>query len=103
MGRWWLAPPAARKPRLTPGLCPRRWSNEDMPMMAKTAPRGKNNSHVNHTDFPHERILRIRAVLELTGRSQSRIYEAMAAGTFPKPIPIGDRAVGWLQSEVMAW
>lgn len=27
----------------------------------------------------------------------------MAAGSFPKPIPLGEHAVGWVASEVDAW
>ena len=27
----------------------------------------------------------------------------MAAGTFPKAIPLGQRAVGWLEDEIKEW
>jgi prophage regulatory protein len=49
------------------------------------------------------RIIRIRAVREKTGRATSAIYAAMAKGMFPRPVPLGDRAVGWLEHEVDAW
>lgn len=49
------------------------------------------------------RILRLREVERRTGRKSSSIYEGIAAGTFPKPVPLGLRAVGWLEDEVEAW
>jgi prophage regulatory protein len=48
-------------------------------------------------------ILRRNAVQKATGLSRSSIYERMAQGDFPKPIPLGPRAVGWVESEVMEW
>ena len=41
------------------------------------------------------KFLRLRQVIEATGRSRSSIYEAIKEGTFPPPIPIGARAVAW--------
>jgi prophage regulatory protein len=38
-----------------------------------------------------------------TGLSRSTIYEKMKNGTFPKPVKLGPRAVGWLETEVDAW
>jgi prophage regulatory protein len=49
------------------------------------------------------RILRLREVEQRTGRKSSGIYEAISEGTFPKPVPIGLRAVGWLESEIEDW
>lgn len=50
-----------------------------------------------------ENILRLPAVKQRTGYSQSSIYRKVKEGTFPKPIPLGARAVGWLESDVNAW
>lgn len=50
-----------------------------------------------------ETILRRPAVQSATGLSRSTIYAMMAAGRFPKPIPLGLRAVGWAESEINAW
>ena len=50
-----------------------------------------------------ERILRRPKVQDRTGLSRSSLYAMMAAGTFPKPIPLGPRAVGWAESEIAAW
>ena len=48
-------------------------------------------------------ILRRHAVQARTGLSRSTIYLRVAQGTFPRPIPLGPRAVGWLEGEVEAW
>lgn len=48
-------------------------------------------------------IMRRPAVEAKTGLSRSTIYQQMNAGTFPKPIRLGPKAVGWLESEVLAW
>lgn len=49
------------------------------------------------------KILRIRSVQEFTGISRSSIYEKISQGEFPKPISLGSRSVGWLESDVQAW
>jgi prophage regulatory protein len=48
-------------------------------------------------------ILRLPAVKASTGLSRSTIYLRMAEGTFPKPVSLGGRAVGWLEAEVQEW
>jgi prophage regulatory protein len=48
-------------------------------------------------------ILRLPAVKSRTGLSRSTIYLRMAEGTFPKPISLGDRAVGWVEDEITDW
>lgn len=49
------------------------------------------------------KILRLPAVQSLTGLARSSIYLKMANGLFPKPISLGVRTVGWLESEVLDW
>ena len=49
------------------------------------------------------KIYRRRNVEHLVGLSRSTIYAMMAAGTFPKPIKLGKRAVGWRESDVLDW
>jgi len=48
-------------------------------------------------------ILRLPAVKARTGLSRSTIYLRIAEGTFPKPISLGGRAVGWIETEVDDW
>ena len=50
-----------------------------------------------------DEVLRLPGVKRRTGLSRSSLYLRIAEGTFPKPIPLGDRAVGWLSNEVDAW
>jgi prophage regulatory protein len=49
------------------------------------------------------KILRMPAVKAETGhRSHASIYNAIRAGLFTKPVPIGQRSVGWPEDEVLA-
>lgn len=49
------------------------------------------------------KILRRREVESLTGKSRSSLYRDMDVGKFPKPIKLGEKAVGWIEEEVLAW
>lgn len=49
------------------------------------------------------RILKLKEVMERTGLGRSSIYKFVAEGTFPKPISLGARAVGWVDGEVDEW
>ncbi|MET0005349.1 MAG: AlpA family transcriptional regulator [Candidatus Thiodiazotropha sp.] len=48
-------------------------------------------------------ILRRPAVEARTGLSRSTLYQRMSEGNFPKPISLGDRAVGWVEDEINDW
>ena len=48
-------------------------------------------------------ILRLPAVKTRTGLSRSTIYLRISEGSFPKPISLGGRAVGWLEADVDDW
>ena len=52
---------------------------------------------------PPTRFLRLPDVLERTGLSRSTIYVRLAEGCFPRPVPLGGRAVGWIEAEVDEW
>ena len=47
-------------------------------------------------------ILRRKQVQARIGLSRSTLYLRIAEGTFPKPVSLGARAVGWPASEVEA-
>ena len=49
------------------------------------------------------RILRRHQVERKIGLSRSSIYQMMSDGTFPLPIKLGKRAVGWAQSDIDEW
>ena len=48
-------------------------------------------------------ILRLPTVKARTGLSRSTIYLRISNGTFPIPISLGGRAVGWIESEIQEW
>ena len=48
-------------------------------------------------------FLRRKQVETRTGLSRSTIYQYIKDGAFPKPEPLGPRAVGWLESDVSEW
>ena len=49
------------------------------------------------------RFLRLPEVLARTGLSRSTIYVRLEQGRFPRPVSLGGRAVGWIESEVDEW
>ncbi|NKJ47190.1 hypothetical protein CIC12_10635 [Burkholderia sp. SG-MS1] len=56
-----------------------------------------------------DKVLRMKALNETTGVSRSAAYNKLDPAskyfdpTFPKPIRLGARTVGWRESEVEAW
>jgi prophage regulatory protein len=50
-----------------------------------------------------DRFLRLADVVQTTGLSRSTIYDYMAVGKFPKPVPLGQQARGWVESEIGQW
>jgi prophage regulatory protein len=50
-----------------------------------------------------DRILRLPQVKDRTGLGRSSIYAAVRNGSFPPPISISERAVGWTASSIDAW
>ena len=50
-----------------------------------------------------QRILRLPEVCAITGLGRSFIYQLQAAGSFPRRVKLGVRAVGWLEDEVQRW
>lgn len=74
---------------------------QSLPMGADAMPGGPEPSTTS-IEMPL-RFIRLQEVMKMTARSQSRLYADMAAGKFPKCVPIGDRAVAWVESEVIAW
>ena len=52
---------------------------------------------------PAPTILRRKQVESRTGLARSTIYQRVRAGTFPAPISLGAKSVGWVEAEVNAW
>lgn len=50
-----------------------------------------------------KRIIRLPAVEAKTGLKHSEIYQRIKDGVFPRQVPLGTKAVGWLEHEVDQW
>lgn len=55
------------------------------------------------TSTTSKTILRLPQVIQKTGRGRASIYADIGKGIFPEPISLGERSVGWLESEVDHW
>jgi prophage regulatory protein len=49
------------------------------------------------------RILRFPDVVTKTGLSKSAIYGRIRSSEFPVPVPLGPRAVGFVEQEINEW
>ncbi|WP_234830761.1 helix-turn-helix transcriptional regulator, partial [Vibrio anguillarum] len=49
------------------------------------------------------KVIRLKEIIELTGLSKSTIYRLTESKKFPKQLSLGERSVGWLESEVNEW
>lgn len=50
-----------------------------------------------------KQIIRPSDVIKKIGLSRSSLYKHMAAGTFPQSIALGERAIGFLSSDIDDW
>jgi prophage regulatory protein len=50
-----------------------------------------------------QQIIREKEVIKIVGKSRTTIWRDEKAGTFPKRVKLGARAVGWLRSDLEAW
>lgn len=49
------------------------------------------------------KLMRLKDVICKTGLGRSTIYKFMAEGQFPKAVPLGGRAVAWVEQEIDDW
>jgi len=49
------------------------------------------------------RMIRLPEVVRRTALSRSQIYRLIELGTFPRQIPLSERAAGWIEEEVNGW
>lgn len=54
-----------------------------------------------NTDTPQ--ILRLPAVMHMTGLGRSSIYAFIKNETFPQSMKLGPKAVGWLREDIENW
>lgn len=50
-----------------------------------------------------DKVHRMLSTLDITGLCKSSLYDQLKKGQFPKPVMLGKRAVGWRESDLMAW
>ena len=62
-----------------------------------------------NTTFTSNSIIRLKALVQLTGLSRSTIYDKLNPKSprfdplFPQKVSLGARAVGWYMQEVEQW
>ena len=59
-------------------------------------------THTNPDQRPR-RFIKLAQVKDYTSLSTSEIYRRIAAGNFPAPIKLGERASAWSAAEVDSW
>ncbi|WP_160106149.1 helix-turn-helix transcriptional regulator [Pseudomonas izuensis] len=60
-------------------------------------------STISFEDLPAWAVMRLPVVKAVTGLSRVSIWNGVKAGTFPRPVQIGPRCVGWRVSDVRAF
>jgi prophage regulatory protein len=66
--------------------------------MEKYEPSASNSSQ------PAElRLIRLKEVLAICGKSRSSVYDAIKKGEFPAPIKLHGRSSAWIKSEILQW
>lgn len=48
-------------------------------------------------------LVRMKDLPALTGISRAELYRKIAAGSFPRPVSLGTRAVAWRIADLQAW
>ena len=62
-----------------------------------------NNSERAEHSFPKMAFLRIGVVIKVTGLGRSTIYRLIAENSFPAPVRLAKRAVGWRIGDLEIW
>lgn len=57
-------------------------------------------TNLNHNP---PRILRMTLLQQKVGLCKASIYNRIKDGTFPRPISLGGKSVGWLESSIDQW
>lgn len=65
-------------------------------------PQPVQPTHGTPTTRPGK-LLRLPRVMDLTGFGKSSIYSGVKAGTFPAPVRLSARAVGWRETDLDRW
>jgi len=58
----------------------------------------------DHLKSPEAKmILRMKDVCSELGVSRASIYRLLQSGSFPKPLKLGKRAIGWERDHIQQW
>jgi len=49
------------------------------------------------------RLIRLKEVLAICGKSRSSVYDAIKKGQFPSPVKLRGRSSAWIKSEILQW
>jgi len=69
-------------------------------MNAPNAQTGKPGLDFTPSQLVPNALLRTKDVCTVAGKSRPSLYEAMAAGLWPRPIKLGAKSSAWKASEV---
>ncbi|MBB7505369.1 AlpA family phage regulatory protein [Escherichia coli] len=59
--------------------------------------------HAQSSSRSTQKLIRFPKVIEMTGKSRTRIYADIRSEAFPKPIRIGPRSIAWVEQEIIDW
>jgi prophage regulatory protein len=65
--------------------------------------KSSKGREVSETKCKPRRLIRLPVVSDMTGLQTSQIYDLIAENRFPAQVPIGARAVAWVEDEIQAW
>lgn len=74
----------------------------DYPPKGLAAPNPDHLSQASPTPT-RPTIERLPGVLRRISLSRSWLFAAVASGQFPKPVKLGQRAVGWRSQDIDVW
>jgi prophage regulatory protein len=64
---------------------------------------GRTQEEKLNIEFQSPRLIRLPEVEQRVGLKKTAVYEYIAAGEFPKPVPLTGKAVAWVESEITGW
>ena len=71
--------------------------------MSPSSTTSREVTNMTQSIYREPAFLRRKQVEARTGLSRSTIYQYVKDGVFPKPVALGPRAIGWLESDVSGW
>lgn len=74
-----------------------------MSLIAYKQPTSEERRAVMNESCAVEKIVREKERADITGISRTRWWKLEGGGCVPKRIPLGDRSVGWLLSDLLYW